>query len=73
MDYDDRPYHVKIKEGETNVSLFVSIFNDDVYENGDGNNGEDFSLTIAPGSLPHGVYPGDIQTTKITILDDECE
>ena len=55
------------------ASLIIVIFDDDVYENGDGNNGEDFRLAIVNDSLPHGIHLGDTHTTKVTILDDECK
>ena len=46
-----------------------------MFENGNGNNGEQFSLAIVPFSLPDGVYLGHINKTTctVTILDDECK
>ena len=55
------------------ASLFVGIINDKVFENGDGANGEDFRLVIVNSSLPDGIYLGHINTTTVTILDDECK
>ena len=56
-----------------NASLIIGILDDNVYENGDGKNGEDFRLAIVNDSLPHGIHLGDIHETKVTILDDECK
>ena len=55
------------------ASLFVDIIDDKVFENGDGTNGEDFRLVIVNSSLPDGIYLGRINTTTVTILDDECK
>ena len=55
------------------ASLSVGIINDKVYENGNRNNGEQFSLAIVPFSLPDGVCLGHINKTTVTILDDECK
>ena len=56
-----------------NASLSVGIINDKIYENDNGNNGEQFTLAIVPFSLPDGVYLGHINKTTVTILDDECK
>ena len=61
------------KKGDVTASLFVAIINDSMYENGDGNEGEDFSLAIIASELPDGVCLGDNHTTTVTIMDDECK
>ena len=62
-----------MKKGETRASLFVGIINDTVYENGRDDTGEDFDLEIITDLLPDGVYPGNMSTTKVIIVDDECK
>ena len=62
-----------MRKGNTNASLLISIINDTEYENGNDDRGEDFDLKIISDLLPDGVYPGNMSTTKVIILDDECK
>ena len=69
-------FNVTIKKGENRAIFYIDIYDDDVYENGDQNNGEDFSLEIIASSLePVGGIHLDRHTskTKVIIVDDECK
>ena len=68
-DYTPGPYYVTFKKWSRTSDFFISITKDgdDVYT-GD----KVFNLTIYDDKLPPGLVPGNIISTKVTILDDEC-
>ena len=76
-DYDAGPglFNVTIKKGENSAIFYINITDDEVYENGDDNHGEDFSLDIIASSLePVGsIHLGHTSKTRVIILDDECK
>ena len=74
-DYQPGPFNATIKKGQKSAKFQVEIYNDKVYENGNDDNGEDFSLEIIADSLKSDsdVHLGSISKTKVIIVDDECK
>ena len=69
-DYDFEARNVTIQEGTDSAKFNIAII-DDLFLEHD----ETFNLTITHlySSLPYEIYLGQPNTTKITILDNECK
>ena len=65
-DYDSGSYSVKFDSGITEVTLNVSIIDDDILE---GN--EKFNLTVNVSSLPNKVIVSDPGQATVTIVDND--
>ena len=65
-DYDSGPYSVKFNAGMTEVTLNVSIVDDDILERN-----EKFNLTVNVSSLPNTVSVGDHGQATVTIMDND--
>ena len=74
-DYEPGPFNATIKKGQNSATFQVEIYDDTVYENGNEDNGEDFSLEIIADSLESDsdIHLGHIFKTKVIIVDDECK
>ena len=66
MDYASGPYTVTFPAGERNISLNISINDDNIFEHN-----EKFTLTINVSSLPSDVYIGNRNETIVTIVDND--
>ena len=66
VDYNSGPYTVIFPAGDTNVTLNISIIDDEISE---GN--EYFNLTIDSSSLPSKIGINDAAQVVVTIVDDE--
>ena len=66
VDYESGSYSVIIPAGEKNVSLNISINDDNIFEHN-----ENFVLTINASSLPSDVYIGNRNKTIVTIVDND--
>ena len=67
-DYNYGAKYVRIPAGATNASFFVTIYDDDIIESN-----ETFRLTVSPQSLPHYVHYGSINSTTVTIVDEQSK
>ena len=65
-DYDSGPYSVKFNAGMTEVTLNVSIVDDDILERN-----EKFILAVNVSSLPNKVSVGDHGRATATIVDND--
>jgi len=66
-DYIYQNYTIKFYHGEKSKSLFIQPIDDNIVETN-----EKYNLTIASG-LPYRVIVGEINTTTITIYDDDSK
>ena len=66
VDYNSGSYSVAFLPGMTNVSLNISITDDDVLENN-----ENFYLSINEDSLPTSITAGITDRTIVNIVDDD--
>ena len=67
-DYIQGRYSARIPRGQTSVSVNVRIIDDNKVE---GN--ETFNLVIYSSSLPYYITAGSIDSTTVTIVDDESK
>ena len=58
------PRQVEFKAGATSATYVISILQDDISE-------EDETITVAFGTLPSGVVPGDPSEIELRIIDDD--
>ena len=65
-DYIPGPYSVTIPAGQTNVSFYIPIIDDNVVEDD-----EIFNLAITPESLPYLVSRGNPSVAMVTIVNDD--
>ena len=68
VDYNSGPYTVTFIAGATTRSFDVPINNENIVESD-----EEFTLTIDQSSLPAGVTTGVPDTTRVTIVNDDCK
>ena len=66
--YIDESYHVRIPAGETNMSFNITITDDNIID-GD----KIFHLDIYEDSLAGYVHIGSINSTTVTIVDNESK
>ena len=66
MDYTSGPYSVTFPANYTDVSLNITINDDDIPEEK-----ENFALIIDPSSLPRHVNVGNLSRVTVTIMDDD--
>ena len=66
VDYTSGSYSVEFLAGMTNVSLNISLIDDDVLENN-----ENFYLSIDEDSLPTSIIAGATDRTIVNIVDDD--
>ena len=66
MDYNSGPYTVTFPAGERNVSLNISVNDDNIFENN-----ERFALTINASLLPSDVYIGNLNRAIVIIMDND--
>ena len=62
----DGSYNVTIPAGETDVLFKIPIIDDRVIDNN-----KIFHVIIDNTSLPHYVFTGSINSTTVTIVDDD--
>jgi len=67
-DYTAGPYNVTFPAGQINVSLDITINNDNILE---GN--ETFTIEIDSPSLPTGVTVGGTSQATVVIDNDDCK
>ena len=72
-DYDSGPYSVKFNAGMTEVTLNVSIVDDDILERNETFRNETFNLTVNVSSLPNKVSVGDHGQATVTIMDNDSK
>ena len=67
IDYGSEPYNVIFHAGETDVTLNISIIDDDILEND-----ENFNVTVNPILLPIDVIiASNTGYSTVTILDND--
>ena len=67
-DYIQGTYSARIPRGKTSVSVNVRIIDDNYVERN-----ETFNLAISSSSLPYYITAGNIDSTTITIVDNESK